>query len=499
MGVANGVPPPSASNVALRARLPRLHAFDLAVFRRATANPAPMLDRVLYPLSRAADHSKLWIGVSALLAARGGRANRRAALRGLLSVAATSAVTNAFIKPLAARPRPESVSSEWLTRVARVPASTSFPSGHSASAAAFATAVGMEVPQLRAPLGLAAGAVGWSRVRTRVHYPGDVVVGFAAGVAVAYATKRVWRLRPTTPVAMHPVRARAARADTDGEGLTVVVNPAARTASGDDLVTKIRDELPRCRVLVRGESDDLLQLLRTAAEDEVVGVVGGDGSINAAASVAMDGAKPLAVFPGGTLNHFARDLGLDSIDHTIDAIRTKSVGAVDVGLIEDRPFLNTASFGSYAELVDAREELEGELGKWPAMAIALVKVLRHATPVDVTMNGVHRSIWLIFIGNGTYGPPGLAPSWREHLDDGLFDVRYVEDTGPYSRLRLVAAVLTGQLPRSKVYARELLSSIDIESHDGPMRLACDGETYDGPAMVRVRKHESPLTVYVQPR
>ena len=123
-----------------------------------------------------------------------------------------------------------------------------------------------------------------------------------------------------------------------------------------------------------------------------------------------------------------------------------------MGLIDGKPFLNTASFGAYAELVDMRESHEERLGKWLAMAFSLVKILRRARPVDVTLNGTRRSIWLIFIGNGEYGPAGLAPSWRECLDDGVFDVRYVEDTGPYSRLRLIAAVLTGQLSRTNTYS-----------------------------------------------
>jgi len=495
-GVADVVTSPMLPTDAVHARFPRLERIDLALFRRATANPAPATDRVLYPLSRAANHSKLWIGVAALLVARGGRTNRRAALRGLLSVAATSAITNAFIKPIASRPRPTSLPSTWITRVARMPNSTSFPSGHSASAAAFAVGVGMEAPALAAPLGVAAAAVGWSRVRTRVHYPGDVAVGFLTGAAVAYATTRRWPLRPREPAAVSTPRPRVPRADTDGNGLIVVVNPSAGSARRSAAVESIREQLPNAEFNVLEDGEDLVDALEHAAKGDVIGIVGGDGSINAAARVALRAGKPLAVFPGGTLNHFARDLGLDGFDDTVDAVRSRSLGAVDVGLIDGAPFLNTASFGSYAALVDMRERFEDRLGKWPAMALALVRILRRAQPVDVTMNGTRRSIWMIFIGNSEYGPPGLAPSWRDRLDDGLFDIRYVEDTGPYSRLRLIAAVLTGQLARTNTYTRELVESVVIDSHSGALRLARDGETFDGSASFTIEKCPTRLSTYV---
>lgn len=469
------------------------------MYRRATERPAPHVDRVLYPLSRAANHSKLWIGVAALLAARGGRSNRRAALRGLLSVGATSAITNALIKPVASRARPAPSPSVWRTRVTRLPASTSFPSGHSASAAAFAVGVGTEAPYLAAPLAVAATAVGWSRVRTRVHYPGDVVAGFLTGAAVAGATRYWWLLRPREPAAVRPASPRTARADTDGTGLTVVLNPSAGSARSGDPLGFLRDQLPSGAFTVLDDGVDLLQALEIASNGDAVGIIGGDGSINAAAAVALRARKPLAVFPGGTLNHFARDLGLDSLDDTVEAIRAKSLGSIDVGLIDGKPFLNTASFGSYAALVDMREQHEERFGKWLAMGVALIRVLRRAEPVDVTINGTRRSIWLIFIGNGEYGPSGLAPSWREHLDDGLFDMRYVEDTGPYSRLRLIAAVLTGQLTRTNTYARELTLRIEIESHGGPLRLARDGETFDGPSAFTIEKSSTRLATYVLPR
>ena len=79
--------------------------------------------------------------------------------------------------------------SRWV----RMPVSTSFPSGHSGSAAAFAVSVGEMLPGLRLPLRVAALVVAFSRIYTGVHYPADVVVGAAVGALVGRATSRVVR------------------------------------------------------------------------------------------------------------------------------------------------------------------------------------------------------------------------------------------------------------------------------------------------------------------
>jgi undecaprenyl-diphosphatase len=105
---------------------------------------------------------------------------------------------------------------------------------------------------------------------------------------------------------------------------------------------------------------------------------------------------------------------------------------------------------------------------------------------------------MIFIGNCEYEPAGLAPGWRERLDDGLLDVRYVEAGSPWCRSRLVAALLTGQLGRSKVYRRCVVRSLEVRSLDGPLRLARDGETFDARGeSFTVEKHPSRLAVYAK--
>ncbi|HVF19560.1 MAG TPA: phosphatase PAP2 family protein [Mycobacteriales bacterium] len=414
-------------------------------------------------------------------------------------MAITSAVTNGPMKLLIRRQRPPLLTVSDARRALRKTKTSSFPSGHSASAAAFAAGVAMEVPALGVPLGVAAAGVAYSRVHTGVHYPGDVIVGAACGVAVAHATRRIWPVAPHTPAQTRRSLVRShVLASPDGSGVNIAVNPGAGPAlGGRGLANELRDSLPGAQVEDVAEGVDLAAVLRRLADGaQAIGIAGGDGSINAAAQVAVDADLPLVAVPGGTLNHLARDLGVSSVDDAVTAIREGETASIDVATIAGQVFLNTASFGAYVELVDAREQLERRIGKWPAMLVALCRVLTSSQPVRVRIDGRERSIWMIFIGNCRYHPHGFAPSWRERLDDGLLDVRIVEASAPYARVRLIAAVLLGRLGRCRVYEEVTTRELKVESLQGPLRLARDGEVFDGPETFAVTKLERPLTVFV---
>jgi undecaprenyl-diphosphatase len=170
-------------------------AIDRAVYTAVAATPSPTIDEALRRLSDAANYSRLWMGVAGVLALVGRRPGRRAAGIGLAAIGLTSAVVNLGVKPQFERARPDRDAADVPTlRLARMPTSTSFPSGHSASAFAFANAVAGELPLLGLPLRSVAAAVAYSRVHTGVHYPGDVVVGSIVGAAVGELTRDSVRL-----------------------------------------------------------------------------------------------------------------------------------------------------------------------------------------------------------------------------------------------------------------------------------------------------------------
>jgi undecaprenyl-diphosphatase len=147
--------------------------------------PTPNLDVPLRELSSLANHSKIWFAIAGGLALFGGETGRRGALAGVVSIGAASLIANAVVKPFAQRRRPDREGEDIPdARHVPMPTSTSFPSGHSASAFAFVSAVGNEIPAIGGPLRGLAGAVAYSRVHTGVHYPTDAIIGAIMGASI---------------------------------------------------------------------------------------------------------------------------------------------------------------------------------------------------------------------------------------------------------------------------------------------------------------------------
>jgi membrane-associated phospholipid phosphatase len=159
-----------------------IEEFDRDLYRWFAERDHGALDQALPLLTRAANHSVLWLGLAGALYLTGGRRGKATAVRGVIAVGVTSIVANGLVKRLPrARPPQEQIPE---ARQVRLPTSSSFPSGHAASAAAFATVVAHGEPGLLPPVAALAFGVAFSRVHTGVHYPTDVLVGSAIGMIV---------------------------------------------------------------------------------------------------------------------------------------------------------------------------------------------------------------------------------------------------------------------------------------------------------------------------
>ena len=152
----------------------------------------------------------------------------------------------------------------------------------------------------------------------------------------------------------------------------------------------------------------------SAGEPRVL-VAGGDGTIATAASALAHTSTALAVLPGGTLNHFARDHGIPTdLDEALRVAEHGRVSPVDVGYLNDQVFINTSSVGAYVRFVETRDRLEGALGYWAASLLAGMRILRgiRRTRVTLEAEGEHRvyqaRLVLIAVGERALTPPGLG-------------------------------------------------------------------------------------------
>src|SRR6478735_1255208 len=308
-----------------RRRIPvpsRVKRADEAVARRINARTTgPASDTFWRLLTRAANHGKLWFAAAGVLMALG---KPRAAARGLASLGLASLVANVVGKRLVGGDRPALTAIPIARRLERSPTSPSFPSGHTASAAAFATGVALEWPAAGAALAPVAAGVGYSRLHTGAHWLSDVAGGAAIGVGAAAALKAIApAVKPV--VRRDPPTARLIDlpATDTGEGVFVVVNPGSGRGLGrPEAAPLLRDRLPQARIHELQDGDDIAELIaqQLASDDApvVLGAYGGDGTVAAVAQQARKAGLPLLAFPGGTFNHFAKAALLDSVDLTLE-------------------------------------------------------------------------------------------------------------------------------------------------------------------------------------
>jgi undecaprenyl-diphosphatase len=481
-------------------RLRKAGKLDAEIVRHiGDLRPTPA-DGAFRHLGRAADHSKLWFAIAALLVSRKGGA-RRGGLRGLAAIGGASFAASLVGKRLFPRRRPAAELLPVVRRMTRRPTSSSFPSGHAASAVAFASAVAMEHRGAGAAVIPLAAAVGYSRVHTGVHWPSDVAAGAAIGLGAAYATRHWWPHQKDLPDGVRHLDTAAELGD--GEGLVLVVNPGSGTGGGD-AVTEVGKAWPSADLVeIQPDVDVAAEVTRRIEQGNVraLGAAGGDGTVACVAGIAVEHQLPMVLVPAGTLNHFARDVGVDTLDEAETASRAGSVVVSDVAEVaipehETRAvFVNTASLGGYPETVRLRERLQVRWPKWAAALLATTRTLRRAKPMTILLNGRRRTVWMLFVGSGAYEPKGFGAARRPSLTSGKLDVRYLRADIPYSRARFLLATLTGTLSTSHVYRHDEVSAVEVVLLDGPRRIALDGEVGPMGRRFRFRIREQALSVY----
>jgi len=231
---------------------------------------------------------------------------------------------------------------------------------------------------------------------------------------------------------------------------------------------------------------------------------GGDGTVSSIASLLADTDARLGVLPLGTLNHFAKDLGLPLDTETAMAVVLGGhVAQVDVGEVNGRIFLNNSSIGLYPRMVRLRQRVEAHgVRKWLVATRALFAVMRHRSDLAVrlTIDGetVSRRTPLVFIGNNEYRMTGLDPGTRPSLTGGILSVYVLHATGWLDLLRAAWHVLKGRVDQEDTMDVYRLSEATIELRRPHVEVALDGEVVPLRTPLHYRLRRQALRVLVPP-
>jgi YegS/Rv2252/BmrU family lipid kinase len=229
---------------------------------------------------------------------------------------------------------------------------------------------------------------------------------------------------------------------------------------------------------------DCVVRCRALAErgDELVIVGGGDGTISAAASALVGTDTKLGILPLGTLNHFARDLGIPTdLDEAAKLIAGGSERRVDVAEMNDRIFINNSAIGLYPQLVIDRDLQQRRLGrsKRLAMIVASARTLARFghQRLILTVNDEKERVDtpLLFVGNNDYRIDLGAPGQRESVEDGQLSVMVMRKK---TRWGFIAASMRALFNRERQDDMERIEGVErlrVSSHRSAIAVSLDGE------------------------
>ena len=291
--------------------------------------------------------------------------------------------------------------------------------------------------------------------------------------------------------------------------IAVIINASAGSGCGSEWVEQLTGKFRACGMeiditLAKSGAQTVDAAHRAVNQGATVIVAGGgDGTINAVASVVTGTGAALGVLPLGTLNHFAKDLHIPlELDQAISNIANGHIAKCDIGEINGKIFLNNSSLGLYPDIVREREKLQRRLGhgKWFAFFWATLAALRRYPFLNMrlTIEGIEhiRRAPFIFIGNNEYSMEGFNIGTRARLDGGVLSLYLAQRRGRLGLLRLAVSSLFGKLRQESDFDALTAREIRVETHRKRLRVSTDGEVsvMETPLLYRIRAAALPVIV-----
>jgi len=301
--------------------------------------------------------------------------------------------------------------------------------------------------------------------------------------------------------------------------LAVVLN----ATSGDGSAAKAAERLKEifaeagreARIILATGGSEITAAMRRAVEEgcETLVVGGGDGTITSGASAVVGREIPLGVLPLGTLNHFAKDLGIPlDLEEAVEVVLEGVVCKVDVGEVNGRIFLNNSSLGVYPAIVRLREKYRATGGgKWIAVLWAGLTVLRRrpfmAVRIVAEGEAIIRRTPLVLVGNNEYRMSGIQAGSRESLARGQLALYVLNAERRPGLLRLALQLLLKGAERVDEVDLITVEEATVETRRSRLQVAADGEVFSlqaplsyriRPGALRVLVPEAALACYPHP-
>ena len=282
--------------------------------------------------------------------------------------------------------------------------------------------------------------------------------------------------------------------------IAVVLNASSGGGAAEKAAEQLKEIFAaagkEARITLASGGREIATAMRRAVEGgcETLVAGGGDGTINSGASVAVERGITLGVLPLGTLNHFAKDLGIPpDLEEAAKVVLADVVCKVDVGEINGRIFLNNSSLGVYPAIVRLREKYQATLrGKWLAALWASLTVLRRSPfmAVRIVAEGetIVRRTPLVLVGNNEYKMSGIQAASRESLAQGRLALYVLNAERRPGLLRLGWEVFFKGAEHVKEVDLITVEEATIETRRRRLQVATDGEvfTLESPLNYRIR-------------
>jgi len=256
----------------------------------------------------------------------------------------------------------------------------------------------------------------------------------------------------------------------------------------------VRAAFARHKITISEEilvDEKLASSLKKYRKEGYVAVYGGDGTQSAVAGV-LSGSKAIMVpLPGGTLNHFTKDLGIpQDLDKALARLHALQPRSIDTASINKLTFINNSSIGFYPSSLRERQRTEDKLGKWPAALLASLRSTARMSGYDISIKRDHFTTPFLFVGNNQYSLGARVIPLRKKLDGGLLSIYIAKKVSRIILLKVALSALIGRARMIDEFEYRADKKLKIKSKSKFLSVAHDGE---------VTTMKSPLKYEIKPK